>query len=820
MASPVRRLLGAIAAFGFSVVLAASGCRPQQPFYFFEDGDLSHYIDRATEIEYPDAEVPSLEDATQAHAPLTVANANPEEYWDLSLQEAVRIGLANGKVFRVLNQPDSLLTNPDFASSVYDPALAEANPRFGPEAALAAFDAQFTTSVFWEKNDTPQNSASIAGFNISPTTLQQDLGSFQAQLRKTMATGGTWSLTHNVLYDQNNRPFRQHISDWSTNVEAEFRQPLLQGNGVQFNRIAGPGAIPGFYNGVIIARINTDISLADFEAQVRNLVLDIERAYWELYFAYRSLHALNAALIEAADTWQKVRAEYEAEKVAVMDEGVARHQYYFFRNLVEQAQSNLFRQEAALRQLMGIATSDGRLIRPSDEPTTAKVTFDWQEAHAEALSRAVELRRQRWRVKQREMELIAAKNFLLPRLDAVGRYRWLGLGDELIDSVGGDPVPTNFGSDAYSAMMSGNWQEWHLGLELTFPLGFRKEMAAVRHAQLQLARERVLLQEQELDVVRLLADEFRNLDEAYLRAQTNFNRFLSAMAELQGYKEKERAGLPVRQASLNFILDSQRRVAEAAIDFFRALVDYNIAVAAVHYRKSSLLEYNGVYLAEGPWPAKAYFDAHRRARARDASFYLDYGFTRPKVISRGLYNQQAGSSGMFPQILGTDASVGGESGEVQLPQPEPIPTPVPMPLEGLGEPQASAAGPATGAVANGRNEAIPSTRGFTSGISPTMVSASATGGSRRNRGFDLADLDLAPLSGGGNTDGKAASKSAPVQLTAFTDSAAPNSVPAGGSPPVQGWESSKGGSAGDATIADLSPVETNRSASGWKRLSR
>ena len=41
-------------------------------------------------------------------------------------------------------------------------------------------------------------------------------------------------------------------------------------------------------------------------------------------------------------------------------------------------------------------------------------------------------------------------------------------------------------------------------------------------------------------------------------------------------------------------------------------------LSQVHFRKGSLLEYNGVYLAEGPWPGKAYFDARRRARARDA----------------------------------------------------------------------------------------------------------------------------------------------------------------------------------------------------------
>ena len=51
---------------------------------------------------------------------------------------------------------------------------------------------------------------------------------------------------------------------------------------------------------------------------------------------------------------------------------------------------------------------------------------------SEAMARNVDLRRQKWRVKETELELIAAKNFLLPRLDAVGQYRWRGLGDDLL----------------------------------------------------------------------------------------------------------------------------------------------------------------------------------------------------------------------------------------------------------------------------------------------------------------------------------------------------------------------------------------------------
>ena len=33
---------------------------------------------------------------------------------------------------------------------------------------------------------------------------------------------------------------------------------------------------------IVLARINQDISLAQFESSVRNLVLDIENTYWDL----------------------------------------------------------------------------------------------------------------------------------------------------------------------------------------------------------------------------------------------------------------------------------------------------------------------------------------------------------------------------------------------------------------------------------------------------------------------------------------------------------------------------------------------------------
>ncbi len=66
-------------------------------------------------------------------------------------------------------------------------------------------------------------------------------------------------------YDSNNAPANTFYSAWDSWVEGEMRQPLLQGGGLEFNRIAGPGSTPGVYNGVLIAKVNSDISDADFQ---------------------------------------------------------------------------------------------------------------------------------------------------------------------------------------------------------------------------------------------------------------------------------------------------------------------------------------------------------------------------------------------------------------------------------------------------------------------------------------------------------------------------------------------------------------------------
>ncbi len=249
---------------------------------------MSQTIDNANVSEPPFSEVEGTV------RPFSLAGPAPKEYWDVKLEDAIRIALENGKVLRsiggqVQGPPTLLTSNPTGAQTIYDPAIAETDARFGVNAGLSLFDPQLNTDLFWERNHEPRNVNPLDATTL-PTELNQSIAQIDATVSKTTADGTVLSLSTSAAYDlEYNNPTVQFPSDWQTTFQMEIRRPLLQGYGAEFNRIAGPGAIPGFNQGVLIARVNADIALATFEAGVRNMVSDVETAYWELYFAYRNL---------------------------------------------------------------------------------------------------------------------------------------------------------------------------------------------------------------------------------------------------------------------------------------------------------------------------------------------------------------------------------------------------------------------------------------------------------------------------------------------------------------------------------------------------
>ena len=600
-----------------SLPLLGSGCSLRDSRVQF-DADLDHCREVAQATEFPQATVLANNDEGPPTAPHTIRDpAAPGEAWELSLAEAIEIAIANSTVLRDLG--GSIIQTPTAAQTIYEPALESSEPRRGMEAALSAFDASVATRLFYDRNDRLLNNFFSAG---GTRALQQDLALYETEISKQTAAGTQVSLRNTLSYDRNNAAGNLFPQAVDTLVETEVRQPLLQGAGTVFNRIAGPNSSPGVINGVMVARLNTEVSLAEFQMALRDLLSNVENAYWDLYFAYRDLDARIEARNRSLEAWRAVYGMMlsgqpggEAEREAQF-----REQYYRFQEDVQNSltghlwdgtttfngsSGGTFRglggvhvTERRLRLALGIDINDSRLIRPADEPSVSLVMFDWWDIVSEALTRRAELQRQRLQVRRRELELIAGRNFLLPRLDFVGRYRWRGLGRNWVsdyDAVAPGPFSEYFANSSLENLLGGDFQEWQVGGELTFPVGFRRAHAALRNAQLQLAREHAVLDEQERQVLHDLSNAVAEKDRAYEVSQTNYNRRLAARRQIDILHEKLDKRLPV---NLDQFIDAERRYADADVQFHRSLVEYTVAVKNIHYEKGSLLDYCQVCLAE------------------------------------------------------------------------------------------------------------------------------------------------------------------------------------------------------------------------------
>jgi len=800
--------------------LLANGCAPTQPFYFGEKTEMSHYLGMATKIETPDVKQASLAETADPPPPLTLSNGK-FTIWDLGMEEAIHITLQNSKVMRTLggrfsttggtrpqvgDPSTALLTSPQSIETVYEPALTESNPTAGVEGALSVFDAQLASSFTWAHTDVPQNVA--PAFNpIFPRVEVQDVDTLTSSITKRTESGGTASITTTAIYTDSNSQSLELPHDNSLAVNLGFTQRLLRGGGSLFNQIHGPldagtsGAGGGF-DGVMIARINNDMSLNDFEANLTNLVSDVENAYWELYYAYRALDAAKVGRDSALVTWRKVYALYVAKaKGGEADkEAQARDQYYQFRGQVEQALTDLYRMENRVRYLMGLAATDGRLIRPINEPTTAKVVFDWCDVHGEALARSVYLRKEKWHIKQLELELIASRNLLLPNLDFVGNYELYGLGENLLSDTyapyTGAPGTSIVGTNAGSGIASGQFGNWNVGLNFSVPIGLRKELTTIRNQQLQLVRERCMLQDQELELSHDITDAVRNIDVQYRLMQTNFNRRLASEDEVAADQAAYEAGTTTLDILL--LAEQERSIAEAA--YYRSLIDYNRAIAQVHYVKGSLLEYDNVFMAEGPWPGKAYFDARRLARSRDAGFQLNYGYTRPDVFSHGEY-PQFGPTTNANGGEGVPTPAAGES--IETPQPQgATPSVLPGPSNSGGPNAGRTPSSVLPGANNGASDDIRSsdTRGALQPV-PSSV--------RAPRELPGDGPQLGSATGNRN---RTASANGDLNYPS-SRRVAPSGGDNAGAMTGRGWQSSNS----DESNSDPTPAEADRTAAGWQR---
>ncbi|MCA9057593.1 MAG: TolC family protein, partial [Planctomycetaceae bacterium] len=626
-------LMGTLLLSGCSLTQKKVACELEYPLA--AEGEPSYRAHGST-IEHVCLDNVTAPDVQVSQEPRNLHRRVDDEVREITLHDAIVQALSANQVvessaFRGL-ATKVVLTNPAAVTTVYDPAIQESGVLFGRrglDAALADFDTRFNSSLTWGREESRLNGA--GGFGLSAET-----SNFTSSLSKSFATGGSVSVFNNWNYLGSNAAGNLFPSSYSGSIGTSLRQPLLAGSGVDFTRVAGPvnpafGSLTGVSQGVVIARINQDVTLADFELAVQRGILDIENAYWDLYLAYRTYDTAVAAHQSAFQSWRETRTRFEAGVLTEAEELQAQDRLYETKASVELALNQLYQNEVTLRALIGIPLNDGTVLRPSNEPTTAEVVPTWELALTDGLTDRVELRRQKWQIKSLQLQLNAARNLVRPRLDAVGSYAMNGFGDRLlgqtvIDPGTGLPIHTGMGS-----ITNDDNTSWTLGFEMSMPVGFRQARSQVRNYELQLARANAVLATQERAIAHDIAIGIQDVTASYEAAQTSLKRLRAARARVPLVE----AGLN-QNTTLDLVLRAQASAAAAENSYYQQLVQYNKALASLQLATGQMLNYHNVSLAEGPWCPEAYCDAQLRADARQNAFCNPYLETQPpEFVSPG-----------------------------------------------------------------------------------------------------------------------------------------------------------------------------------------
>jgi outer membrane protein TolC len=566
--------------------------------------------------------------AISSPAPRTVDSKGAVTYWDVTLAETIRLALQHSTVVRDLG--GRVLDAPSATPTAFDPSIVNANPRYGVDQALSYFDPNVNAQLQFNRN---RNEINYEG-RYPNGFLEQNLGTYSAEITKTNVNGSQIFAQSLTVFDQNNAIFNRFGQSYTQQFIVGGTQPLLRGRGELYNLVNGASTNQDLLlnNGVLIARLNTNVADLDFEAALQQLVSDIEDRYWELSLAYAQMDAAvsrrETTLMLWRQTKEKMRTGLEGGELEA--ESQAREEFYVAHAEVQAlmtgsrtAPIGIYGSERKLREIVGLPPTDDRLMRPSQAPTDAHVLFDWQEILPEAIYGRVEIRRQKNQVKRRELQAAAAKNLLMPQLDLTGNYGTYGFGEGLF---GNQPQPF---PSAFQNLGGGQYFNYQAGVNFSMPLGFRQAKSGVRFTELMVSRERALLAAQELQIAHRLTAAMQDLESKHALVQTQARRLEAVRQRVAALDSGFHSG----RLTLDLRMAGYRSLADADFALYRAKVEYTLALKTMNLERGALLAYDQVHLADR-MAGKTAACPPRLPESSAPDRPLNYVFQRPARLDR------------------------------------------------------------------------------------------------------------------------------------------------------------------------------------------
>ena len=537
--------------------------------------------------ELPSARIPNTPPpSTVADLPEDIESldslTNPESFeqlddlesYEISLDEAIRVALANSEVVRVLTG----LSASSSGRTIYDTAIVNT----GNDEQRADFDPVLKADNLWNRlespfvRDNPFVTPPIPGDALEIYGERADRYDFDLSLAKKVTTGGILEMGVNAG-SRRQHPTRLFLNPrLESSLDLSLTQPLLQGGGRAANLAP-----------LVLARIDTERSYFQYKDSVQELVRGVIEAYWSLVFARTDRWARQRQVRQAEFALRLAEARFKVQMSDVRDKSQALVSLQNFKSSLLAAHDNVLQREAALRNILGLPPSDGRHLVPTTPPSTENYLPMWEELLSLAEQRRPDLIELKLVLEADQQRLLQVQNQAYPSLDALAIYRWNGLEGELR-------------TGQRLASGPGQFTDWTLGLTFSVPLGLRRERARLRQQELIIARDRANLQQGLHSVIHTIAQDFRNLQLAYRRYKLARDTIQAATDNLRAQNERYKkggvaAGSQTPYISLLLAITDWGNVISSEAQF---LAQFNAQLAKLERDTGTILETHGVYFYE------------------------------------------------------------------------------------------------------------------------------------------------------------------------------------------------------------------------------
>lgn len=481
----------------------------------------------------------------------------------LSLDEAIRTSLGNLDVVRVL----AGITATTSGRTIYDTAITNTSI----DQQNSQFDPFLSINNSWNRIENP--SAIFDALNPGRsliTGLRTDNFNSTTNLSKQNALGGIWDLGLNVSPSR----FQPGVFPLSPQTRSStslgYTQPLLKGGRV------GANLAP-----IVLARIDTERSYFQFKDSVQENVRGVIEAYWSLVAARTDVWARRQQVDQLTEAVRRITARVEQNIDNRADLAQAKLTLANFRANLVASEANVIQREAALRNILGWAPSDGMRVIPISPPNRERFVPDWSQINELAGERRPDVIELKLILEADEQQLQIARNNALPQVDAVGLYRWNGL-------EGTMPNGSNISSN------SGAFTDWTLGVNFSVPLGLRQSRAALRSIELLIARDRANLQQGLHNAAHSLATSVRAIDQQY----EQYLAFREAREEARVNLDAQLLRYRTQQTILLNVLQAATDWGNAVSAEANALTQYNSQLATLERQTGTILETHAISFLE------------------------------------------------------------------------------------------------------------------------------------------------------------------------------------------------------------------------------